>query len=99
MDNRPGAGGIVGTEIVARAAPDGYTLLMVSSRNAITPSLYKHLPYDTVKNFEAASSIATSVNILVVHPSVPVHSVSQLIALARKRAGVSPRGAEALQLF
>lgn len=87
VDNRPGAGGILGTEIVARAAPDGYTLLMVSSRNAIAPSLYKHLPYDTIKNFAAASLLATSANILVIHPSLPVHSVSQLIALARKRPG------------
>lgn len=87
VDNRPGAGGVLGTEIVARAAPDGYTLLMVSSRNVIAPALYKQLPYDTLKDFRATSLIATSVNILVVHPSLPVHNVSQLVELAKKQPG------------
>lgn len=87
IDNRPGAGGIVGTEIVARAAPDGYTLLMIPSTHAINPGLYKTLPYDPINDFAAVGLVATSLNILVVHPSLPVRSVAQLIALARKRPG------------
>lgn len=87
VDNRPGAGGILGTEILARAAPDGYTLSMIPSTHAINPSLFKKLPYDPIKDFAAASMVATSPNIVVVHPSMPVRSVSALIALARKRPG------------
>jgi tripartite-type tricarboxylate transporter receptor subunit TctC len=87
IDNRPGAGGNLGTEIVARAAPDGYTLLLVPSTHAISPSFYRKLPFDPIKDFAAIGFIATSVNVVVVHPSMPVRSVAQLIALGRRRAG------------
>ena len=85
VDNRPGAGGILGTEIVARAAPDGYTLLMVPSTHAISPSFYRKLPYDPIKDFAAVALIATSPNVVVVHPSLPVLPVVQLIS-SRKKA-------------
>jgi tripartite-type tricarboxylate transporter receptor subunit TctC len=87
VDNRPGAGGIVGTEIVARAPPDGYTLLLVPSTHSISPSFYKKLPYDPIRDFAAVGQIAVSPNVVVVHPSLPVRSVAQLIALAKKRPG------------
>lgn len=87
VENRPGAGGILGTEFAARAAPDGYTLLLVPSTHAINPSFYQKLPYDPVKDFSAIGLIATSPNIVVVHPSLPVRSVVQLMALAKKRPG------------
>jgi len=87
VDNRPGAGGILGTEILARAAPDGYTLGMIPSTHAINPSLFKKLPYDPIKDFATVSMVATSPNIVVVHPSLPVRSVRALIDLAKKRPG------------
>ncbi len=87
VENRVGAGGTVGTEIVARAPPDGYTLLLLSNTHAINPGFYKKLPFDPIKDFAAVSLVATSVNVLVVHPSLPVRSVAHLIALARKRPG------------
>jgi tripartite-type tricarboxylate transporter receptor subunit TctC len=87
VDNRPGAGGILATEITAKAPPDGYTLLTTPSSHAINPGLYGKLPYDSVKDFTTIGLIATSPNILVVHPSVPVKSVRDLIALAKSRPG------------
>jgi tripartite-type tricarboxylate transporter receptor subunit TctC len=87
VDNRPGAGGILGTEILARAAPDGYTLSMVPSTHAINPSLFKKLPYDPIRDFATVSMVATSPNIVVVHPSLPVRSIRALIDLAKKRPG------------
>jgi tripartite-type tricarboxylate transporter receptor subunit TctC len=85
VDNRAGANGIVGSEMVARAAPDGYTLLFVSSPHSVNPSMYAKLPYDTLRDFVPISMIASSPYILVVHPSLPVHNVKQLIALAKKQ--------------
>lgn len=87
VDNRPGAGGIVGTEAVAKSPPDGYTLLNIPSTHAINPSLFKKLPYDSIRDFTAIGLIATSPNVLVVHPSLPVKSARELIALAKKRPG------------
>ncbi len=85
VDNRAGANGIIGTEIVARAPADGYTLLFVSSPHSVNPSLRAKLPYDTLKDFAPISMVASSPYILVVHPSLPVRNVKDLIALAKKR--------------
>lgn len=83
-ENRPGAGGTIATEIVARAAPDGYTLLMTSMGHAITPALYK-LSYDNIKDFAPISLFAQSASVLSVHPSLPVKSVREFIAFSRAR--------------
>ena len=87
VDNRPGAGGIIGTDLVAKAPPDGYTLGMMPSTHAINPSLFSKLPYDPLKDFTAVTLVATGPNVLVVHPSIPAHSVRELIALAKRRPG------------
>jgi tripartite-type tricarboxylate transporter receptor subunit TctC len=84
IENRPGAGGTIGTEIVARAAPDGYTLVMASPSHAITPSLYK-LSFDPIKDFTPITLAVIAPYILAVHPSLPVRSVKELIAFARAR--------------
>ena len=81
-DNRPGAGGTIATEVVARAAPDGYTLLMQSMGHAITPALYK-LSYDTLRDIAPVSLFVQSPSILAVHPSLPVKSVKDLIAFTK----------------
>ena len=85
VDNRAGANAIVGTEHVARAPADGYTLLFVSSPHMVNPSMYAKLPYDTLRDFAPVSLIALSPYFLVVHPSLPVRNVKQLIALAKQR--------------
>src|SRR5262245_56232128 len=85
VDNRGGANGIIGTEIVARAPADGYTLLFVSSPHSVNPSLYAKLPYDTLRDFAPVSMVATSPYLLVIHPSLPARSVRELLALAKKR--------------
>jgi tripartite-type tricarboxylate transporter receptor subunit TctC len=87
VDNRVGAGGIIGTELVAKAPPDGYTLLVTASTHSINPGLFKKLPYDPIKDFAAIGPMATGPNILVVHPSLPARSTRDLIALAKKRPG------------
>ena len=87
VDNRAGAGGNIGTEIVARAAPDGYTLLMASIGFAINPSIYKSTAYDPIKDFAAITQAGRLPNILVVHPSVPVNTVKDLVALAKAQPG------------
>jgi tripartite-type tricarboxylate transporter receptor subunit TctC len=87
VDNRPGAGGLLATQLVANAPPDGYTLLTTPSTHAINPGLYAKLPYDSIKDFTPISLIAASPNTFVVHPSLPVHSVRELITLARSRPG------------
>lgn len=87
IDNRPGAGATIGTDIVARATPDGHTILMVSASHVINPSLYKKLPYDSVKDFAPVTLVADLPSLLVAHPSVPVKSVSELIMLAKRKPG------------
>jgi tripartite-type tricarboxylate transporter receptor subunit TctC len=86
VENRPGAGGNVGAETAARAAADGYTLLLgAASTNAINPSLYKHLRFDPIRDFAPIALVATQTNVLVVPPQLPATSVQELIALARTR--------------
>jgi tripartite-type tricarboxylate transporter receptor subunit TctC len=86
VDNRGGAGGIVGTETASKAAPDGYTILIISIAHAVNPALHK-LPYDPIKSFTPISILATGPNVLVVNPSLPVKSVKELIALAKQKPG------------
>lgn len=88
VDNKGGAGTVIGSEAVARSEPDGHTLLVVGAGNlTVNPALFKKLPYDTERDFAAVSVIAQVPLILVVHPSLPVHSVRELIAYARQRPG------------
>ncbi len=88
MDNRAGANGIIGTDIVAKAPADGYTLLAGGTGTiAINVSLYKQIPYDPMKDFAPVANIAYSTSVLVVHPSVPAKSIVELIALAKSKPG------------
>src|SRR5580693_3024235 len=86
VDNRGGAGGVIGTEAAANSVPDGYTLLIISIAHAVSPWLYK-LNYDPIKSFVPVSILASGTNVLVVNPSLPVHSVPELIALAKQKPG------------
>ena len=88
VENRAGAGGIVGTEVVARAAPDGYTLTVGSvGTHAVNQGLYPKLPYHVLRDFQPVARLADAPSILAVHPSLPVRSVKELIALARAKPG------------
>ena len=87
VDNRPGAGSLNGTETVAKAPPDGYTLLVVAASFSINPSLHEKLPFDPVRDFAPVTRFAALPHILVVHPSLPVKSVKELIALAKAKPG------------
>ena len=87
VDNRPGGNTTIGTEIVARAAPDGHTLLVTPAPFTVVPSVMTKLPYDPVKDFEPILLINTTPMGLVVHPGVPAKSMNELIALAKKRPG------------
>ena len=88
VENRGGAGGIVGTEIAARAAPDGYTLTVGSAgTHGVNQSLYPKLPYNVLRDFQPVARLADAPSILAVHPSLPVKSVKELIALARAKPG------------
>ncbi|MGZ8265390.1 MAG: Bug family tripartite tricarboxylate transporter substrate binding protein [Burkholderiales bacterium] len=87
IDNRGGAGGTIGTEAASRAAPDGYTLLMVSAGHTINPSMIRKLPYDSVKDFTPIGIIADVPTAFVVHPSLPAKNVKEFIAIARSKPG------------
>lgn len=87
VDNRPGASGITGTELVARAAPDGYTLMVVASSFSINPALQRKLPYDPIRDFTTVSQLSKFPNMLAAHPSVPVKTLQDVIALAKAKPG------------
>jgi tripartite-type tricarboxylate transporter receptor subunit TctC len=87
VENKPGASGTVGSEIVAKSAADGYTLLLQGTQHAINLSLYKQLPYDTLRDFAPVAYVASAPFLLVVHPSVPANSVAELIAYIKATPG------------
>ena len=93
VENRPGASGVIGTEIVAKSPPDGYTLLVTSSLIAVSAVMFKKLPFDPLRDLVAVSQAASAPQVLVVHPSVPAKSVKELVALAkRQRLNVGSSG-------
>ena len=87
VDNRPGATAIIGSEILARSAPDGYTMMTANIAHGANPYLHKELPYDTIRDFAPVTLMAVLPNLLVVHPSVPAKSVPEFIALAKSKPG------------
>ena len=87
VDNRPGAGGVLGTQIAATAAPDGYTLVLVFPSHAVNPTLVAKLPYDSVKSFAPITLVSVVAPVLVVNATLPVRSVKDLIALAKDKPG------------
>src|SRR6188508_430940 len=87
IDNRAGASTNIGTEYVARAAPDGYTVLISTTPHAVNPSLFRKLPFDPINDFTMISQLALTQTVLVVHPSLPVKDVKEFIALAKSRPG------------
>jgi tripartite-type tricarboxylate transporter receptor subunit TctC len=87
IDNRPGANGVLGSEIAAKAPADGYTILMVNSGHTVNPGMYRSLPYDTLRDFAPISLVMTIANLLVVHPSLPVKALPEFVRLARARPG------------
>jgi tripartite-type tricarboxylate transporter receptor subunit TctC len=87
VDNRPGANGIIGTEMAARSAPDGYTVVLIPSGHAVNASLHRKLPYDSIRDFTPITLVGSSPLILAVHPSLPVKNVKELVAFAKARPG------------
>ena len=88
IDNRGGGGGTIGTDLVAKAPADGYTIALVTTGHTVNPSLLPKVPYNAIEDFEAVSLLATQPNVLVVHPSVGVMSVRELVALAKAKPGM-----------
>lgn len=88
IDNRGGGGGTIGTDLVAKAPADGYTIVLVTTGHTVNPSLFPKIPYDAIRDFEPVSLLATQPNVLVVHPSVGAKSVRELVALAKAKPGV-----------
>lgn len=89
VENRVGAGGIIGAERVAKSRPDGHTLLITTTAHVVNPAITRQLPYDTEKDFVPVALLARTPNVLVVHPSVPAKNLQELIAFAKKSGGVS----------
>jgi tripartite-type tricarboxylate transporter receptor subunit TctC len=87
LDNKPGGGGIIATETLAKAPPDGYTILMSNTSHSVLPSLHSKLPYDPVKDFAPVSLVALTHSLLLVNPSLPVQNVQELIAVAKAQPG------------
>jgi tripartite-type tricarboxylate transporter receptor subunit TctC len=87
VENRPGAGSVLGAEIVAKAAPDGYTTFMISNTHFVSAAIHRKLPYDAIADFTAITGLTVAQSLLLVHPSLGVKTVKELIALARKRPG------------
>ncbi len=87
LENRGGSGGVIGSELVAKSAPDGYTLMVQSTTHVANAHLYRKLPYDVLKDFTGVTTLARQVGVLVVHPSMPVKSVRELVELAKRRPG------------
>ena len=88
VDNRPGASATIGTDIVAKARPDGLTMLLIADTHAINVSLYRKLPYDPVKDFLPVILLATAPHVIVVHPSVPANSLKELVDYVKSKPGV-----------
>ncbi|MEO7728292.1 MAG: tripartite tricarboxylate transporter substrate binding protein [Burkholderiales bacterium] len=88
VDNRPGADGVLGTDLAAKSPPDGYTILMVNSGHTVNPGVFKKLPYDTLRDFAPITLVAMIANLLVVHPSLPAKSLAEFVRLAKARPGI-----------
>ncbi len=86
-ENKPGAGGVIGTDVVVNSPPDGHTLLVVAGGFTVNPFIYTKLPYDSVKDLAPVTLLVSSTHVLVVHPKVPVKSIKELIALAKAKTG------------
>jgi tripartite-type tricarboxylate transporter receptor subunit TctC len=87
VDNRGGAGGLIGMEMTAKAPPDGYTIMIATPTMAVNPTFIPKLPYDTIRDFAPVSLVATSPHLLAIHPSIPARNVKELVALAKSRPG------------
>jgi len=87
VDNRPGGGTVIGTELTAKAVPDGYTLLHALTAHAINPTLYARLPYDTLKDFACVTQIGSFSSVLIAHPSFPAKNLAELVKLAKTQPG------------